>query len=97
MSISPGTERSYGAQSAGATNKSVTKNSFGRKMRYRFDNTLARGPIVLIGWLLFAAAILSVPFWLYLELDPDGVGGGENTKPAPENLFNSFWAVLGKG
>ena len=97
MSTPTGTERSYGAQSAGASKTPAQKNSFRRKMRYRFDNTLARGPIVLIGWLLVAAAILSIPFWLYLELDPDGVGGGENTKPAPENLFNSFWAVLGKG
>jgi hypothetical protein len=46
---------------------------------------------------LVAAAILSIPFWLYLELDPDGIGGQENTKPAAENLFNSFWTVLGKG
>lgn len=97
MSMPTGTERSYGAQSAGATNSPAKNNSFRSKIRYRFDNTLARGPLVLIGWLLVAAAILSVPFWLYLELDPDGVGGGENAKPAPENLFNSFWAVLGKG
>ena len=97
MSTPSGTERSYGAQSAGASANTAANNSFRRKMRYRFDNTLARGPIVLIGWLLFAAALLSVPFWLYLELDPDGVGGSENTKPSPENLFNSFWAVLGKG
>jgi len=97
MSTPTGTERSYGAQSAGATKNPAKNNSFRRKMRYRFDNTLARGPLVLIGWLLVAAAILSIPFWLYLELDPDGVGGGENAKPAPENLFNSFWAVLGKG
>ena len=97
MSTPTGSDRSYGAQSAGSTNATAQKNTFARKMRYRFDNTLARGPVVLIGWLLFAAAVLSVPFWLYLELDPDGVGGGENAKPAPENLFNSFWAVLGKG
>ena len=97
MSTPTGTNRSYGAQSAGATGNPAQKNSFRRKLRYRFDNTLARGPFVLIGWLLVAAAILSIPFWLYLELDPDGVGGAENTKPSPENLFNSFWAVLGKG
>jgi len=97
MSTPSGTERSYGAQSAGNSNNPAQKNSFGRRLRYRFDNTLARGPVVLIGWLLVAAAVLSIPFWLYLELDPDGVGGGENTKPSPENLFNSFWAVLGKG
>lgn len=97
MSTSTGTERSYGAQSAGATNSPAKKNSFRRKIRYRFDNTIARGPIVLIGWLLVAAAILSIPFWIYLELDPDGVGGGENEKPSTVNLFNSFWAVLGRG
>ena len=96
MSTPSGTERSYGAQSAGSTNNPAQQNTFGRKLRYRFDNTLARGPIVLIGWLLFAAALLSLPFWLYLQLDPDGIDA-TGTKPGPDNLFSSFWAVLGKG
>jgi Trk K+ transport system NAD-binding subunit len=46
--------------------------------------------------LLFAAALLSLPFWLYLQLDPDGIDA-TGTKPGPDNLFSSFWAVLGKG
>jgi len=96
MSTPSGTERSYGAQSAGSTNNPAQQKTFGRKLRYRFDNTLARGPIVLIGWLLFAAALLSLPFWLYLQLDPDGIDA-TGTKPGPDNLFSSFWAVLGKG
>ena len=96
MSTPSGTERSYGAQSAGSTNNPAQEKTFGRKLRYRFDNTLARGPIVLIGWLLFAAALLSLPFWLYLQLDPDGIDAS-GTKPGPDNLFSSFWAVLGKG
>ncbi|NDA80989.1 MAG: hypothetical protein EBX92_07730, partial [Actinobacteria bacterium] len=96
MSTPSGTERSYGAQSAGNANTLVQKKSFRRRLRYRFDNTLARGPIVLIGWLLVAAAVLSLPFWLYLQLDPDGIDA-TGTKPGPDNLFSSFWAVLGKG
>lgn len=96
MSTPSGTERSYGAQSAGSTNYPAQQKTFGRKLRYRFDNTLTRGPIVLIGWLLFAAALLSLPFWLYLQLDPDGIDAS-GTKPGPDNLFSSFWAVLGKG
>jgi len=96
MSTPSGTERSYGAQSAGSSDNPAQQNTFGRKLRYRFDNTLARGPIVLIGWLLFAAALLSLPFWLYLQLDPDGIDA-TGTKPGPDNLFSSFWAVLGKG
>ena len=96
MSTPSGTERSYGAQSAGSTNNPAQQKTFGRKLRYRFDNTLARGPIVLIGWLLVAAALLSLPFWLYLQLDPDGIDAS-GTKPGPDNLFSSFWAVLGKG
>ena len=88
MSAQNGNPRSYGAQSAGSSSNFVQKNTFARLLRYRFDNTLTRGPVVLIGWLLVAAAILSIPFWLYLELDPDGIGGQENTKPAAENLFN---------
>ena len=96
MSTPTGNERTYGAQSAGTTDNPAKKNTFRRKLRYRFDNTLARGPIVLIGWLLVAAAVLSLPFWLYLQLDPDGIDAG-GAKPAPDNLFSSFWAVLGKG
>lgn len=96
MATPPGTERSYGAQSAGSTNKPINNNSFVSKIRYRFDNTLARGPIVLIGWLLAAAAILSLPFWIYLQLDSDGIDG-TGTKPGLDNLFSAFWAVLGKG
>jgi len=96
MSTPSGSNRSYGAQSAGATENTAQRNTFRRKLRYRFDNTLARGPIVLIGWLLIAAALLSIPFWAYLQLDPDGIDAS-GTKPAPDNLFSSFWAVLGKG
>jgi Trk K+ transport system NAD-binding subunit len=96
MSTPSGTERSYGAQSAGSSDNPAQQNNFGRKLRYRFDNTLARGPIVLVGWLLIAAALLSLPFWLYLQLDPDGIDAS-GTKPGPDNLFSSFWAVLGKG
>ena len=73
MSTPSGSNRSYGAQSAGATENTAQRNTFRRKLRYRFDNTLARGPIVLIGWLLVAAALLSIPFWAYLQLDPDGI------------------------
>jgi Trk K+ transport system NAD-binding subunit len=40
--------------------------------------------------------LLSLPFWLYLQLDPDGIDAS-GTKPGPDNLFSSFWAVLGKG
>lgn len=96
MSTPSGSERSYGAQSAGTSVNAKEHETFGHKLRYRFDNTLARGPIVLIGWLLIAAALLSVPFWLYLQLDPDGIDAS-GPKPGPDNLFSSFWAVLGKG
>ena len=96
MSTPSVSDRSYGAQSAGATENTAQRNTFQRTLRYRFDNTLARGPIVLIGWLLIAAAVLSLPFWVYLQIDKNGIDGS-GMKPAPDNLFSSFWAVLGKG
>jgi Trk K+ transport system NAD-binding subunit len=96
MSTPTGSQRSYGAQSAGTSSNPETENTLGLKIRYRFENTLTRGPLVLIGWLLVAAAILSIPFWAYLQLDPDGIDKS-GAKSVPDNLFSSFWAVLGKG
>jgi hypothetical protein len=36
----------------------VKRTSSRARLRYRFDNTLSRGPVALIGWLGLAAAIL---------------------------------------
>ena len=76
-----------------------------RRMRYGFDNTLAKGAKAMIGWLLFAAVIASIPFTIALQLVPkkmydDTVGESMYTGGAIKVLddaFQSFWAVLGKG
>ena len=43
------------------------------RVRYRFDNSLSRGPVALIGWLLVFAAVLGVIAGLvaYFLLSPD--------------------------
>src|SRR5258706_1517421 len=38
----------------------MKKSPFLVRLRYRFDNALARGPIALIGWLALAAALLVI-------------------------------------
>ena len=37
-----------------------TPPSFRDRLRYRFENTLARGPIAIIGWLALVSALVVV-------------------------------------
>jgi voltage-gated potassium channel Kch len=56
------------------------------RLRYRFDNTLSRGPIALIGWLALGAALLVLAATLAvlaLSPNPTGLGVGE-----------VFWNIL---
>ena len=61
-----GMPRNYGGGSLGPDQKSLEElkkpPTFMRKQRYLFDNTLAKGAKAMIGWLLAAAAIASIPF-----------------------------------
>jgi voltage-gated potassium channel Kch len=60
--------------------------SFRARLRYRFDNTLSRGPVALIGWLALAAAILVATATLAvlaLNAIPSGLGMGQ-----------VFWNIL---
>ena len=88
--------RSYGSSSAGSTNETAKKAGPLNKLRYKFFNTLQRGPIVLIGWLLLGSAVLSIPFTIYLSVDGDGIDGS-GKKPLGDTAFLALWAVLGKG
>ena len=63
--------RSYGSSSAGSANEIAKKAGALNKLRYKFYNTLQRGPFALIGWLFLGSALLSIPFTIYLSLDRD--------------------------
>jgi ion channel POLLUX/CASTOR len=56
------------------------------RLRYRFDNTLSRGPIALIGWLGLAAGLLvlaATGVVLLINALPTGAGPGQ-----------TFWNIL---
>jgi ion channel POLLUX/CASTOR len=69
---------------------SAQPQTFGKKLRYRFDTALARGPWVVVGWLglltltiiVFSAAILTVT-------GLSGIAGGKSLGP-----FEAFWQSL---
>ena len=88
--------RSYGSSSAGSTNETAKKAGLFNKLRYKFYNTLQRGPFALIGWLFLGSAVLSIPFTIYLNFDPDGIEGA-GKKPLADTAFVALWGVLGKG
>jgi len=51
--------------------------TFRDRLRYRFDNTMSRGPIPLIGWLFLLSAILILAVSLLVRstgVDPEGRG-----------------------
>jgi len=64
----------------------MKKHPFRDRIRYAFDNTLARGPIALIAWLALGAAALVLVATLIVVLLgqlPDGLGLGQ-----------VFWNIL---
>jgi len=65
----------------------MKKSPFLARLRYRFDNTLARGPIALIGWLALAAGLLvlvaTAIVLLWAGASPEGLNGGQ-----------VFWDIL---
>jgi hypothetical protein len=96
MTTPPNSSRSYGSSSAGSANEIAKKAGALNKLRYKFYNTLQRGPFALIGWLLLGSALLSIPFTIYLSLDRDGIDGS-GKQPLGDTAFLALWAVLGKG
>lgn len=59
------------------------------RLRYRFDNSLARGPWVLIGWLMAATLLFVVLAGAVVALLGLGVDEGE-----PAGFLESFWQAL---
>jgi voltage-gated potassium channel Kch len=65
----------------------MKKSTFMARLRYRFDNTLARGPIALIGWLALAAAVLVLAATVIVMLWP-------GASPESLNPAQVFWDIL---
>ncbi|MCB5183109.1 CASTOR/POLLUX-related putative ion channel [Streptomyces antimicrobicus] len=63
--------------------------SLGLRLRYWFDNTMARSTPALIGWLSALCAALVVPVALLL------VWADPHTAPTPRNLLLGAWKSLG--
>src|SRR4051812_14222000 len=62
------------------------KRSFRTRLRYRFDNTMSRGTVSLVGWLAVVSLIMLVAVSAALELvSPSGVG-----------LFDLLWQTFVK-
>lgn len=65
--------------------------TIGAKLRYRFDLALARGPMVVIGYLgIVMLAIIAVASIVMWALQLKGVNGGEPI----ESPFDAFWQAL---
>ena len=59
------------------------------RLRYRFDNSLARGPWVLIGWLGLATFLFLLVAATIVALFGLGIAGGESA-----NFVESFWQAM---
>ncbi len=64
--------------------------SFAKKLRYRFDTALAKGPWVVVGWLgLLTLMIILVSAVILTLTGLSGVAGGKSLGP-----FEAFWQSL---
>ncbi|MBN8584435.1 MAG: NAD-binding protein [Ignavibacteria bacterium] len=63
--------------------------SFGQKMRYRFDNLMAKGPIALIGWLGILSLLLVITAALILTIAGLTQDDGESM-----NFVEAAWKSL---
>lgn len=63
-----------------------SKTTWRERFQYAFDNTLARGPRALIGWLALATAILIIVATSLVV--------GLNGIPQGANVFDVFWNIL---
>lgn len=64
--------------------------SFGKKLRYRFDTALSKGPWVVVGWLgLLTLVIILVSAVVLTVTGLSGIGGGKSLGP-----FEAFWQSL---
>ncbi|MCW2494287.1 hypothetical protein [Jatrophihabitans sp.] len=71
---------------------------FGSKLRYRFDLALARGPLVVIGYLgLVMLAIILIAATLLTIFKLTGINGGSGKLSFPEAFWQSVIRVVDSG
>ena len=68
---------------------------FRDRMRYRFDDTMSRGPIILIGWLFAISLILILAVSVFVWLS--GVAPAEGWHGLPSIFFRSLLRTLDPG
>ncbi len=86
------TDQKRQADGAGGSRRRSVKARF----RYRFDQALSRGPVVIVGWLgLVTAAIILVSAVGYTLFQLTGIEGEEKKLGFTDALWHSVLRVLG--
>src|SRR5512140_2952670 len=67
----------------------MNQPAFRDRLRYAFDNSMAKGPIALIGWLALASLIIIVVVAVIVTILGISPGDGE-----PINFLEAFWLGL---
>src|SRR6476469_5585909 len=62
--------------------REMRKISFADQLRYRFDNSMSKGPSAMIGWLFLVSLLMIVLVSVFVELTHQ-VPLEENHKPIP--------------
>jgi len=69
-----------------------------QKLRYRFDNALAKGPAVVIGWLAALTLAIFVVFGLiFWAFRVDGINGGPPVPNPIEGIWQAMLRVVDAG
>ena len=70
--------------------RGMRKVTFADRLRYRFDNTISKGTIALIGWLFLVllALVLASTLFVYLTGIAPGTGGHR------PGFFQTLWLDL---
>jgi hypothetical protein len=70
----------------------------GQRLRYRFDNALAKGPTVVIGWLAAVTVALFVLFGIvFWAFQVDGINGGPPVSNPVEGIWQAMLRVVDAG
>ncbi|MEI4280992.1 CASTOR/POLLUX-related putative ion channel [Klenkia terrae] len=76
----------------------VLTPTFSQKLRYRFDNALAKGPTVVIGWLAALTfgifVVFGIIFWAFRV---DGINGGPPVPNPVEGVWQAMLRVVDAG
>ncbi|MCW2583648.1 MAG: hypothetical protein JWQ53_2438, partial [Klenkia sp.] len=78
--------------------RAVLDPTFAQKARYKFDNALAKGPAVVIGWLAALTFAIFLVFGLvFWAFGIDGVNGGPPVSNPVEGVWQAMLRVVDAG